>query len=186
MMQHSCQWYKDRSRRCCQENGRGSFHCCGKIKVLKLHTYIRQEMKTNCRTDTGTFKQLLLGLWYDFRMSDPRKPGKCLRPSKVLCKKKKKKKVMWLRTLSVTSDMSEEGQWHHWGISWMEWRAQACCPNNLRTWLGLNNERVLFQNHIWKHIVSSILGLTNHHRFENTLRRVEYVINLHIYGLYLS
>lgn len=39
-----------------------SFHCCGKTKVLKLHTYIRQEVKTNCRTDTGTFKQLLLGL----------------------------------------------------------------------------------------------------------------------------
>lgn len=58
----NCQWYKDRARRWCQENGRGSFHCCGKIKALKLHTYIRQEVKTNCRTDTGTFKELLLGL----------------------------------------------------------------------------------------------------------------------------
>lgn len=46
--------------------------------------------------------------------------------------------------------MFEEGQWFHWGILWMEWRAQVSCPNNLRTWLGLNNDRVLFQNHIWK------------------------------------
>lgn len=166
-MLHSCQWYKDRSRRWCQENGRGSFHCCGKIKVLKLHTYIRQEVKTNCRTDTGTFRQLLLGLCIWLQNAWSKKAWQMFKTF-YSALQKKKKKVMWLRTLSVTSDMFEEGQWCHWGISWMEWRAQVCCPNNLRTWLGLNNERVLFQNHIWKQFVSSILGLTNHYCFENT------------------
>lgn len=122
------------------------FHCCGKIKVLKLHMYIRQEVKTNCRTDTGTFKQLLLGLCIWLQNAWSKKAWQMFKTFYSALQKKKKKIVMWLRALSVTSDMFEEGQWCHWGILWMEWRAQVCCPNNLRTWLGLNNERVLFPN----------------------------------------